>query len=88
MNKYFGLMQMPIVTSQYWNMVGTRGLPGRRAPGSGGIADHADPGEQYGIFHQLQEPGTENGIEIARHGSSRAYEFYKILIMNSGKKES
>ena len=21
MNKYFGLMQMPIVTSQYWNMV-------------------------------------------------------------------
>ena len=20
MNKYFGLMQMPIVTSQYWNM--------------------------------------------------------------------
>ena len=66
----------------------TGALPGRRAPGSGGIADHADPGEQYGIFHQLQEPGTENGIEIARHGSSRAYEFYKILIMNSGKKES
>lgn len=86
MNKHFGLMQMPIVTSQYWNMV--HGACPEDVRRIWRIADHADPGEQYGIFHQLQEPGTENGIEIARHGSSRAYEFYKILIMNSGKKES
>lgn len=51
---------------------------GRRAAGSGRIADHADPGEQYGIFHQLQEPGAENGIETTGYGDSRADEFYKI----------
>lgn len=50
MNKYFGLMQMPIVTSQYWNMV-HGACPEDVRAGSGGIADHANPWEQYGISH-------------------------------------
>ena len=32
---------------------GTWGLPGGCETGSGRIADHANSGEQYGVFHQL-----------------------------------
>ena len=72
MNKHFGLMQMPIVTLSTGH--GTRGLPGRRAPDLEDCRPCGPWGTNMAIFHQLQEPGTENGIEIARHGSSRAYE--------------
>ena len=56
MNKYFGLMQMPIISSQYWNMV-PRPLSGRRTARCRRLADYAHLGPQYGLFPEMQGNG-------------------------------
>ena len=67
MNKYFGLMQMPIVTSQVLEH-GTRGLPGRRA------ADLEDcrPCEPLGnmaFFINCKNLGLKMGLKLPEEES-------------------
>ena len=60
LNKYFTINCMPIVASQYWNMV----------HGNGGPADHAHPGQQYGLAAQVhrRRQGAGNRLPAARTG--------------------
>jgi len=51
-NKYFGILEMPIVTSQYWNQVHGR-TPRRSAPGHRRYADHAHARQKYGLYAPL-----------------------------------
>ncbi|MCZ0861706.1 hypothetical protein [Methanocorpusculum vombati] len=48
LNTYFLISNMPIVSSQYWNM-GARFNSGRGPAGSGGAAGYADAGGEYGV---------------------------------------
>ena len=69
LNKYFTILQMPVVSSQYWNS--THGLTpdevrrdlARRTP------DHAHPGEQYGVSaqeHGAIEPAAPAAGAVGR----------------------
>ena len=61
MNKYFGLMQMPIITSRYWNMVhGT--TPEEVRQDLEGIQTLELLGHNMAYFLKCREAGEKLGI--------------------------
>ena len=63
LNKYFGLMQMPIITSRYWNMVhGT--TPEEVRQDAEGLQTMAMLGRNMAYFLQCQEWGRRLGIPM------------------------
>ena len=77
MNKYFGLMQMPIITSRYWNMVhgvtpeqikqDLEGMQVMRVLGNN---------MAFSALKMLREDGNL----YLKTGTNGIYEFYKIVI--------
>lgn len=52
LNKYFTINCMPVVSSQYWNMVHGN-TPEEDQTGPEGLPDHAHPGQQHGLAAQV-----------------------------------
>ena len=52
LNKYFGIAQMPVVGSTYWNMVYGR-VPGEAEQDLGGYADNAEPCKKHGVDDEV-----------------------------------
>lgn len=62
-NKYFGLMQMPIVSSQYWNMVhGT--TPEEVKQDLEGLQTMRTLGRNMAFFLKCKEIALKNGVEL------------------------
>jgi len=62
-NKYFGLMQMPIVSSQYWNMVhGT--TPEEVKQDLEGLQTMRTLGRNMAFFLKCKEVALKNGVEL------------------------
>ena len=58
LNKYFGLMQMPIITSRYWNMVhGT--TPQKVMQDREGLATLRTLGHNMAYFLKCKEVGSK-----------------------------
>lgn len=63
MNKYFGLMQMPIITSRYWNMVhGTN--PEEVRQDAEGMQTMRILGKNMAWFLKCKEAGERAGIAL------------------------
>ena len=63
LNKYFGLMQMPIVTSQYWNMVhGT--TPAEVRQDLEGMQTMRTLGKNMAFLLQCKRIALENGLKL------------------------
>lgn len=63
LNKYFGLMQMPIVTSQYWNMVhGT--TPAEVRQDLEGLQTMRTLGKNMAFLLQCKRIALENGLKL------------------------
>lgn len=63
MNKYFGLMQMPIITSRYWNMVhGTN--PEEVKQDAEGMQTMRILGKNMAWFLKCKEAGERAGITL------------------------
>ncbi|URZ16661.1 flavodoxin family protein [Clostridium felsineum] len=63
LNKYFGLMQMPIVSSQYWNMV-HGATPEQVKQDSEGLQTMRILGRNMAFFLKCKEVGLEGGVEM------------------------
>ena len=62
-NKYFGLMQMPIITSRYWNMVhGAK--PGDVKQDAEGLQTLRVLGRNMAWFLKCKEAGEKAGIQL------------------------
>ena len=62
-NKYFGLMQMPIITSRYWNMVhGAK--PEDVQQDAEGLQTHRVLGRNMSWFLKCKEAGEKAGIQL------------------------
>ena len=65
LNKYFGLMQMPIVTSRYWNMVhGT--TPDEVRQDLEGMQVMRVLGRNMAYFLKCRQLAREQGLELPR----------------------
>ena len=63
LNKYFGLMQMPIITSRYWNMVhGT--TPEEVRQDLEGMQTMRTLGRNMAFFLQCKEAALASGVEL------------------------
>lgn len=63
LNKYFGLLQMPIISSQYWNMVhGT--TPEEVKQDLEGLAIMRTLARNMAFFLKCKEAGLRNGVEL------------------------
>ena len=63
MNKYFGLMQMPIITSRYWNMVhGAR--PEDVGKDEEGMQVMRILGKNMAWFLKCKEAGEKAGVPL------------------------
>ena len=63
MNKYFGLMQMPIISSRYWNMVhGTN--PEEVRQDLEGMQIMRILGKNMAFFLKCKETGLKNGVVL------------------------
>lgn len=63
LNKYFGLLQMPIISSQYWNMVhGT--TPDEVKQDLEGLAIMRTLARNMAFFMKCKEAGLRNGVEL------------------------
>ena len=63
LNKYFGLMQMPIVTSRYWNMVhGTK--PEEVKKDLEGVQVMRVLGKNMAFFLKCKEAGLKAGVAL------------------------
>ncbi|VBB04946.1 nadph-dependent fmn reductase [Lucifera butyrica] len=68
MNKYFGLMQMPIVSSQYWNMVhGAK--PEDVKTDLEGLQIMRTLARNMAFFLQCKEAGLKNGVSLPEQES-------------------
>lgn len=63
LNKYFGLMQMPIVSSQYWNMV-HGATPEQVKQDIEGLQIMRTLGRNMAFFLKCKEVGLKNGVEM------------------------
>ena len=63
MNKYFGLMQMPIVTSQYWNMVHGN-TPEEVMKDEEGVQIMRVLGKNMAWLLKCIEAGKKNGVAV------------------------
>lgn len=78
MNKYFGLMQMPIVTSQYWNMA-HGACPEDVRQDLEGLQTMRTLGNNMAFFINCKNLGLK-GIETAGRREPYTNEFYKIIL--------
>jgi Multimeric flavodoxin WrbA len=63
MNKYFGLLQMPIISSRYWNMVhGT--TPDEVKQDLEGMVIMRTLARNMSFFLKCKEAGLQNGVEL------------------------
>ena len=63
MNKYFGLMQMPIITSRYWNMVhGAK--PEDVKQDAEGLQTMRVLGRNMAWLLKCIQAGRQNGVEL------------------------
>jgi multimeric flavodoxin WrbA len=62
-NKYFGLMQMPIVSSQYWNMV-HGATPEQVKQDLEGLQTMRTLGRNMAFFLKCKEAGLKNGVKM------------------------
>lgn len=64
-NKYFGLMQMPIITSRYWNMVhGTKAEEVKRD--EEGLQTMRILGRNMAFFLKCKEMAMQNGLALPK----------------------
>jgi len=63
LNKYFGLMQMPIVSSQYWNMV-HGATPEQVKQDLEGLQTMRTLGRNMAFFLKCKEVGIKSGIDL------------------------
>ena len=63
MNKYFGLMQMPIITSRYWNMV-HGATPEEVRKDAEGMQIMRILGKNMAWFLKCKEAGIKAGISL------------------------
>ena len=63
LNKYFGLMQMPIVTSRYWNMV-HGATPEQVQKDLEGIQTMRILGKNMAFFLKCKEAGLKAGVAL------------------------
>lgn len=66
LNKYFTILNMPVVSSQYWNSVhGMR--PGEATEDAEGPSDYAYAGPEYGLVAERSETGRTAGTGTSGH---------------------
>ena len=65
MNKYFGLVQMPIVTSQYWNMT-HGGAPGEVEQDGEGLQTMRTLARNMAFMLKCFQVGRENGVALPK----------------------
>lgn len=65
MNKYFGLMQMPIITSQYWNLVHSA-APEEVRQDLEGMQTLRTLGRNMAYFLKCRQLAREQGVELPR----------------------
>jgi len=63
MNKYFGISQMPIISSQYWNMV-HGSTPEQVRNDIEGLQIMRTLGRNMAFFLKCKEVGLKNGVEL------------------------
>lgn len=63
LNKYFGLMQMPIVSSQYWNMV-HGATPEQVKQDLEGLQTMRTLGRNMAFLLKCKEAGLKNGVKM------------------------
>lgn len=61
-NKYFGIMQMPIISSRYWNMVYSGRTPGDVVKDTEGIQTARILAKNMAYYMKCIEAGREKGI--------------------------
>lgn len=69
LNKYFGLMQMPIVTSQYWNLV-HGGMPGLINEDVEGMQTMRTLARNMAFMLKCKKAALENGVEMPEREQS------------------
>jgi multimeric flavodoxin WrbA len=63
LNKYFGLMQMPIISSQYWNMV-HGATPEQVKQDLEGLQTMRTLGRNMAFFLKCKEAGLKRGVKM------------------------
>ena len=76
MNKYFGIMQMPIVTSQYWNMVHGR-VPGEAALDDEGMQTMRTLARNMVFMLRCKQVALENGVPLPERERGIATNFIR-----------
>jgi multimeric flavodoxin WrbA len=76
LNKYFGLMQMPIVSSQYWNMV--HGASAEQVKEDlEGMQIMRTLGRNMAFFLKCKDAGIKNGVEMPERESGVSTNFIR-----------
>ena len=65
LNKYFTILNMPVVSSQYWNSV--HGMARRSNRGCRRTSDYAYAGPEYGLVAERSETGRTAGTGTSGH---------------------
>ncbi|MCU6715557.1 flavodoxin family protein [Megasphaera butyrica] len=65
LNKYFGLMQMPIISSQYWNMVHGR-CPDDVRQDAEGMQTMRTLARNMAFFLKCKETALQNGVSLPK----------------------
>jgi multimeric flavodoxin WrbA len=65
LNKYFGIMQMPIISSQYWNMV-HGATPAQVREDLEGLQIMRTLGRNMAFFLKCKESGLQHGIDFPK----------------------
>jgi multimeric flavodoxin WrbA len=63
LNKYFGIMQMPVISSQYWNMVHGAN-PEQVKQDLEGLQIMRTLGRNMAFFLKCKDAGLKNGVEM------------------------
>jgi len=70
MNKYFGISQMPIISSRYWNMVHGN-TPEEVLQDEEGISTMRQLGYNMAFFLKCLENGKKNGLKVKEEPKAR-----------------
>ena len=65
LNKYFGIMQMPIISSQYWNMVHGE-TPAQVSKDLEGLQIMRTLGRNMAFFLKCKEAGLQQGVALPK----------------------
>ena len=75
-NKYFGIMQMPIISSRYWNMV-HGSTPEDVKKDEEGMQIMRILGRNMAYYLKCIEAGREKGIELPKHEETKFTNFIR-----------